>query len=339
MPWNDASGPGPWGAPNKTPRKEPPKPAERTNTAPPKANPPDLSELMRRPALAAGVGVLLAASVWSATGYYNAKEGEQAAIYRFGRLVRVAGPGSGYHLPSPLGSATIVPVKSPGVIEGGAVGQGGPVSTADGRLAEVRYAATYRITNVPLYLRSLADPKGAVGAAVEAAVNAEAAKLGLQTLKNAGPEVAARALPLARARLAGLRSGVSLDSIKITAIEPPREVREDPDAAVAAPKGDTPETREAALKAARDEAARIEKAAADERAPALALARTEAAALERAFARYGGDRERLRNAVITSVLSKSRRVIVDAPGKNLVLPPEVLGRAKTPPPARQGGKP
>ena len=48
------------------------------------------------------IGIIALFFMWFASGIYEVKEGEEAAVIRFGRFIRKGFPGLNYHLPAPF---------------------------------------------------------------------------------------------------------------------------------------------------------------------------------------------------------------------------------------------
>ena len=306
----------------------------------------DITLLGRKPALAAAIGLALGVSVWLLSGVYSVAPGQVAVLYRLGVLSRLVGPGYGYNLPRPFGQATLVSTSTVNRVEGGARGEGGAISTADGRLAEVRYAATWRVSDPVLYLRGMAAPEAAVKAASEAAINATAAQRRLSDFEGPGLKMAqVEAARRAQAILDGMGAGVRIDAIEITGAELPAEVREDPLAVVpdAAAEIKTAEEQKAArLAKARTEAAGLAAKAGAERGPALEAARQDAARFDALLADSKGDPDgagkRLYAETMARVLGRSNRIIIDAPDAKVVLPSEMMNRASGDEPKAEGAQ-
>src|SRR5262249_34880202 len=120
MSWDDDDNGGPWGR-NRGPRRSGDK------------NQSDFDEILRKsqdrirrliPNLGKNSNILtwvlvLGSVFWLSTGFYRVKEGEQAAVLRFGKLNRITGPGLRYRLPTPVEEEFVVKVSEINVVQSG----------------------------------------------------------------------------------------------------------------------------------------------------------------------------------------------------------------------------
>lgn len=124
--------------------------------------------------------------LWLATGFYRVSEGEQAAVVRFGKLERIAGPGLRYRLPYPIERATIVKVSEINVVQSGVAdnsakrysGQDAAnlILTGDENIVKLNFTVQWVIKDLPSFLFNDKDPRETVNLAANSAVREVIAK-------------------------------------------------------------------------------------------------------------------------------------------------------------------
>lgn len=370
MPWNDNANPGPWGSPpggnddrpedERPPRREEP----RRRLPPPSPGGPDLGDVFRRiraewtrrmrggrgqglstSAVGAAVGVV--SMIWALTGFYIVQPNQEAIVTQFGAFARRELPGLRYHLPTPIERAELVNVTSQQkTIIGGAPGAEAPdeslMLTGDENIVDLSFAVQWHISDAAAYLFQVRDPEDAVKAVAESAMREVVGRSPLTSiLTNGRGEVQAQTVDLMQRILDRYHAGVTIDAVQIQNANPPAEVvpayqdiaRAGQDAQSSINQANTYRNR--VVNEATGDSAKIIQAAEGYREQVQREAQGEAARFNQVYAQYrrapAVTRERLYIQTMQTVLSHSRKVIIDAKGATapIILPPQAF-QAVTP---------
>ena len=365
MPWNDNANPGPWGSPpsNDSPGRggrdaqPPPTPPRRPPPSPPGG--PDLRDLLRRlmdelRGLAGGyasrdmrrwitIGIPGAIFfAWILTGFYTVQANEEAVITRFGGYVGSVGPGLHYHLPIPIEKAEMVAVTNQNkTVVGGAPGAPAPdeslMLTGDENIVDLSFTVQWHVSDAAAYLFRSRDPNDAVKAVAESAMREVVGHSALTPiLTNGRGEVQNQTLVLMQRILDDYHAGVTIDAVQIQNANPPDEVvpayqdiaRAGQDAQSYINEANTYRNR--VVNEAKGTASKITQAAEGYRQQTILEAQGQAARFNQVYAQYrlapAVTRERLYIQTMQTVLSKSKKVIVDAKGATapIILPPDAF---------------
>jgi modulator of FtsH protease HflK len=176
-------------------------------------------------------------ALWLSTGLYKVKEGEQAAILRFGKFVRVASPGLNYHLPSPIEIALIEPVNRSRRIEIGYRSNnfGGNSSqyltqesimlTGDENIIDLNCDVMWHINDLEKFLFNVASPSDAVKFAAESAIREVIGETPISSvLSNEKQQIAEKIEKLLQATLNSYNAGIEIEMVNLLKAEPPVEV-------------------------------------------------------------------------------------------------------------------
>lgn len=171
------------------------------------------------------------------TGFYKVNEGEQAAILRFGKFVRIAHPGLNYHLPAPFETALIEPVNKSRRVEIGyrstkySVNNTDPLSqeslmlTGDENIINLNCDAMWHIKNLEDYLFNIANPVNAVKNAAESAIREVIGETPIASaLSNEKQQIAEKIEVLLQNTLDNYKSGIQIEIVNLLRAEPPMEV-------------------------------------------------------------------------------------------------------------------
>jgi membrane protease subunit HflK len=363
MPWNDNANPGPWGAPpsgdegkrksdTPPPRREPPR-----RPTPPGG--PDIEALLRRladqasrlfrgssgrglrpPAIGAIAG--LAALAWILTGVYIVQANEEAVITRFGGYARSVGPGLHFHLPVPMERAELVPVTNQNkTVIGGSAGAAAPdeslMLTGDENIVDLSFTVQWHVSDAANYLFRVRDPDDSVKAVAESAMREVVGRSALKSiLTNGRGDVQAQTAALMQKILDHYQAGISVDAVQIQNANPPQEVvpayqdiaRAGQDAQSAINDANTYRNR--VVNEAKGEAAKIIQAGEGYKVQVVREAQGQAARFDQLYTQYkhapAVTRQRLYIETMQEVLSRNRKVIVDAKGATapIILPPDAF---------------
>jgi len=280
-------------------------------------------------------------ALWLGSGIYEVKEGQQAAVIRFGKYHRIGMPGLNYHMPAPIEKTIIEKVDESRRIEIGyrSTGRarlGGAVSardiksesimlTGDENIIELNVDATWHINDLSKYIFNLVDPKGTVKAAAESAIREVIGNTPITSvLSNQKQSIADKIEALIQQMLDQYESGVTIEQVKLLRAEPPQEViaayRD-----VQTAKADKEKVINEAeayqndiLPRARGESAKITQEAEGYKAEVVARANGNAARFNSIYKQYALSkdvtRSRLYIEAIESILRDSDKVIMGGEG-------------------------
>ena len=356
--------PSPWtGQAPRTPRR-PFSGGPRKPAGAPGAHGPGLDDLVRqlrdrlslatlrrsgrgvRLGVAAGAALGLLAG-WLASGLYIVQSGEVAVVTRFGALQGVVGPGLHYHPPAPIGSAHRLSLQSVNRADLGSSDpndSAGRLMTRDGDLLGVAYEVRWRVADPRRYVFGVADPQAALRQAARAGMRQAVSVSSLADLLGARHDaVGPRAAVLTQAALDLAGAGIRVEGIDVRDVEPPAVAEaafhdlsgavEDAQAA----RRDADTYRARTLADARADAAKAVQTSQGYRDQEVSEARGEAARFALIDAQYRKapevTRERLYTETMERVLHDTPKVVIQAPGAQVVLPPEAFRQKPPPTPA------
>lgn len=252
---------------------------------------------------------------------------EQGVVTTFGAYSRTLGPGVSFTLPWPIQSVETRDVTS---IQRETIPEGDGerlMLTGDQNLVNLNYLVRWNIKDLKLYTFQLADPDQTVREVAEAAMRAAIAEVGFNDAMGTGRATVEQNVRDRMQRvLDAYRSGVKIQGVEITKIDPPAKVVDAFKEVLAAQQkaqGDVNEAQGWAQKK-------------------LAAAQGEAAAFDKVYEQYKlapeVTKRRMYYETMERVLGQNDKVIVEAPGTVPYLPLPAM--RQTPPPAetRQGGQ-
>lgn len=184
------------------------------------------------------VGLFL---LWLASGIYEVKEGEEAAVIRFGKFVRKGTPGLNYHLPTPFEHVIIEKVNQSRRIEIGyrsyaGAGRNGsdntksiPVEstmlTGDENIVDLNFDVMWHINDLEKFIFNIVNPEDAVKTAVESATREIIGKTHISSvLSNQKQEITTKIEELTQRILDQYTAGVNIEKVQLLKAEPPVEV-------------------------------------------------------------------------------------------------------------------
>lgn len=188
------------------------------------------------------MGLIALLCFWLASGVYEVKEGEEAAVVRFGRFVRKGHAGLNYQLPSPLESVIIERVNQSRRIEIGyrstntsnlrptteaakAVIAESTMLTGDENIVELNCDVMWHINDLEKFIFNIAGPEEAVKTAAESAIREVIGKTPISSvLSNQKQEITAKIEQLTQKILDQYTAGVSVEKVQLLKAEPPAEV-------------------------------------------------------------------------------------------------------------------
>lgn len=179
-------------------------------------------------------------ALWLASGIYEIKEGEEAAVIRFGRFVRKGYPGLNYHLPAPFEKIIVEKVKQSRRIEIGyrtnnSLRSGGDntkniagesiMLTGDENIVALNCDVMWHINNLEDFIFNVQRPEETVKATVESAVREVIGNTPISwVLSDQKQEITYKIEKLAQKILDSYNAGVMIEKVQLLKAEPPAEV-------------------------------------------------------------------------------------------------------------------
>ena len=269
----------------------------------------------------------LAAAWLIFTSAHQVQPKEQGLVtWLGGKYSHKLGPGLNFTMPWPLQQVTVENVSEIRAIEIGGEGEK-LVLTGDQNLVDLSYVIRWNIKNLEQFTFQLDDPVLTIREVAESAMRAALAEQELdQVVSGEGRAgIEARVAATMQHLLDAYRAGVAIQGVGIAKADPPAKV-------VDAFKD---------VSAAQQDANAMRNRARAYAQQVMARAQGDAAAFNQIYGEYKlapeVTRRRLYYETMESVLGKTDKTIVQAPGVVPYLPlPEVRRRAVTPPPSVEG---
>lgn len=286
-----------------------------------------------------GVGIILAALVvvWGLTGFYTVDQAERAIILRFGKYVETTQSGLNWRWPRPIEREYIVNIE---LID--SFSHATRMLTADENIVEIKLDVQFRRTDPKLYQFNVKNPDITLHEVSESAIRDTIGRSNLEDVLESGRQkIATDTKALIQETLNFYKVGIEVTSVNLPDVKVPEQVRSAQEDAIKAGK-DKERFASAAqtyaneiLPVARGEAARAVQNAQAYRAQKIADSEGEAARFTKLLAEYekapGVTRQRLYLETVESVLSKSKKVVLDTKGAGnmLYLPIDKLMEQKS----------
>ncbi|MEZ5460083.1 MAG: FtsH protease activity modulator HflK [Steroidobacteraceae bacterium] len=267
---------------------------------------------------------LLALAGWVYMSTFQVGAAERGVVQRFGRFVDVREPGLGWHW-WPLEQVTKVNVSEVRSLE-----YSSRVLTADINLIELSLGVQYQLRDPVRFLFQIREPEQTLREVSESAIREAVGQTKLDDIIVGNRQaITTRTRDLIQRTMDQYNSGINVSSVNLTDIQVPEAVvpaQRDANKAIA----DKERFRQEAeayssgiIPVAEGQASRQLQEAEGYKAQVVAIAEGEAARFTQLQAAYAAaprvTRERLYIEGVESVLSKSRKVIVDSKGGNQML--------------------
>lgn len=268
------------------------------------------------------LGWLFAAVVlvfWIASGFYQVNAPERGVVQRFGRFIEVRDPGWGWRWPWPIETVTKVNVSNVESVE-----YKSRVLTADVNLVDLQVAVQFQYAEPVKVLFSVREPEETIREVSESAIREIVGRSQLDSILVGAtrPEITARTRDLIQKTLEFYNAGVRVSSVNLTGVQVPEAVipsQRDANKALADQERLVKEAEAYAsgiLPVAEGAAARQVQEAEAYKAQVVALAHGESARFAQLAEAYQKapqvTRQRLYIETVESVLSRSRKVLLDS---------------------------
>jgi membrane protease subunit HflK len=185
------------------------------------------------------------ATLWLSTGFYTVEEGEQAAVVRFGKFVRIALPGLNYHIPEPIeviykkqveriereeigfrsSSTNDANMASRKSAQARNISEESLMLTGDENIVDINFVVQWKINNIEDFIFNISRPKETVKSTAESAMReiiGNTAFAAAQT--QARSDVEHNVMKLLQNILDSYRSGIEIVALQMLKIDPPEEV-------------------------------------------------------------------------------------------------------------------
>lgn len=181
---------------------------------------------------------LLAFVIWLCSGFYIPKEGEQAAVLRFGKYVRTTGPGLSWHLPYPIEQQITRRVSEVNQINSEsdspiqvAVGnlresEDQPLMlTGDENIIDVAFTVQWFIKDLSQFLFMAKDPDTTVKIAAESIIREIIAQTAMSEVLTKGRgTINDKALEKLQKLVDEYKLGIQIKEVSLQSVNPPKPV-------------------------------------------------------------------------------------------------------------------
>ena len=183
------------------------------------------------------VGLLIAALVWLATGFYRITEGQEGVVLRFGAFQNISLSGLHWRFPTPIDSVEIVDMGKIRAVEIGyrensRTGQTSSVPfeslmlTADENIIDIKFAIQYQVKNSKDFLFNIRDPEGTLQQVAESAIRQQVGETRMDAILSVSREQVSIAVAATMQQLLDrYQSGIIISSVNMQDAQPPEQVQ------------------------------------------------------------------------------------------------------------------
>ncbi len=266
-------------------------------------------------------GIAIALAIWAYMCFFQVAQAERGVIQRFGKFVSLREPGLGWHF-WPIERVTMVNTQQVSSLDYKA-----RVLTQDINLIDMALVVQYQLRDPSRYLFQVKQPEQTLREVSESAIREVVGRSNLEQIFVSGrEEVTTRTRELIQRTLDQYNSGIAVTSVNLTDVQVPEAVvpsQRDANKAIADKERLTKEAEAYAsgiLPVSEGAASRQIQEAEGYRAQVAAIAEGEASRFNALVTAYQAaprvTRERLYIDAVESVMSRSRKVVVDTKGGN-----------------------
>ena len=173
--------------------------------------------------------------MWLLSGFYLVKEGEQALVMRFGKIVRVDNAGLNYRLPTPIETVDIENVNRSRITEIGykahasrdraGILHEGIMLTGDENIVSLNCTVMWHINDVSKFLLKVKNRDLTIKLVAESAIREIVGQSEIVSiLSNQKQKIAEDVRKLAQDILDKYNIGVTIEHVQLLKAEPPEEV-------------------------------------------------------------------------------------------------------------------
>jgi membrane protease subunit HflK len=173
--------------------------------------------------------------VWLSSGIFQVKEGSGGVVMRFGRFVRIAGPGLNYHLPFPFENviqekvaySRRVEIGYRSNLEGGLkyVPEESNILTSDENIVRLKCDVTWHIEDLPAFVFRVRDTDSSIRHIAQSAVREVISETPISDiLSNKKQEIGNKIEVLTQRIVDHYGAGIRIEKVHLLAAEPPSDV-------------------------------------------------------------------------------------------------------------------
>lgn len=173
--------------------------------------------------------------LWLASGVFIVKPNEQAIVKRFGKIIKIVGPGPHYHLPYPIETIDKAEVTKVHRIEIGfrSLKNGGYKTikeeslmlTGDENIVNIDFIVQYKIYDISKYLYNVVDVPKTIKDAAEATIREVAGKENIDEILTTGKNrIQIETQKILQRILDDYQTGVKIVAVQLQDVEPPAPV-------------------------------------------------------------------------------------------------------------------
>lgn len=274
-----------------------------------------------------GLASAMAIIIWASSGFYTMKEAERGVVLRFGKFDHLVQPGLNWK-PTFIDIVTAINVESVRELVASGV-----MLTSDENVVRVEMNVQYRVTDPKRYLFSVTNADDSLRQATDSALRGVIGKYTMDRILTEGRTVVrSDTQRVLEETIQPYNMGITLLDVNFQAARPPEEVKAAFDDAIAARENEQQYIREAEAYAnevqplANGQAQRILEEGRAYKARTVLEAQGEVQRFARVLPEYKAaleiTRERLYIDAMESILSNTRKILVNDKGTNnlMVLP-------------------
>ncbi len=266
-------------------------------------------------------GIVILSVIWAISGIYTVDEAEKGVVLHFGQYDRTVGAGLGW---LPRGIEKVIKVNTD-EMRNAAVS--GVMLTKDINIVEVEVGIQYQVQSPEDYLFKLGNVESTLNQASESALRQVVGSINVDAILTTDKERIQDELKVEIDQvLAQYKSGLSVRTVTLKRVRPPREVNEAFEEVNRAAQDAKREIQNAEayqnekLPLARADAEKMKQQADAYRATVLAKANGEVARFKQLLPQYIAapevTRTRLYLETLEEVMAKSSKVMIDTEGNN-----------------------
>ncbi|MQG18913.1 MAG: FtsH protease activity modulator HflK [SAR202 cluster bacterium] len=179
------------------------------------------------------VVLIIAISLWGASGFYQVQPGEQAALQWLGKFTSVQGTGLHWWYPAPLGKKTVVSVEEIRRLEIGFrddtdVPDESLMITGDENIVDAQLLVQFDISSIEKFLFKTTDPAGIIlKSAAESSLRQVVGQRNIDDVLTTEKEAVQSETKILLQRLMDrYDTGIRIREIKLQTVRPPNQVQD-----------------------------------------------------------------------------------------------------------------
>ncbi|MCB1197890.1 MAG: FtsH protease activity modulator HflK [Bdellovibrionota bacterium] len=179
-------------------------------------------------------------ALWAFSGFFTIQPDQEGVVMIFGKYQRIAQPGWGWNMPSPIGSVIKVPVTRVQKIEVGfrTIDVGPPARyqrvigeslmlTGDENIVSLEFIVQFKVKDPLKYLFTVRDPNGTLQDAAESAMREVIGKNEIDLVLTEGKaKIQTECQEIIQRYMDDYRSGIQIVTVKLQDVNPPDEVND-----------------------------------------------------------------------------------------------------------------